>query len=174
MSVSDARFRELYRSYGRVVYARCQRILGDGAAAEDATQETFLRVFRHLDKAPSNDDAIAWIYRIATNYCLNELRGRKTRAQPGITMDARDVAESAGPDRPAAIRLEALLQNRDQAWRVITGVPEKLRAVAYLHHVDGMEQAEVARLLGVSRRTVVYRLAEFQERARKLLGDSAR
>jgi RNA polymerase sigma-70 factor (ECF subfamily) len=162
MSLSDARFRELYRSYGRVVYARCRRILGGSAAAEDATQETFLRVYRHLDKAPGNDEAIAWIYRIATNYCLNELRGRKTRARP------LDPIEPAAP-----LTLETLLQNRDQAWHVITGVPEKLRTVAYLHHVDGLEQAEVARVLGISRRTVVYRLAEFQARARKLLAECA-
>ena len=161
MSLSDARFRELYRSYGRVVYARCRRILGENAAAEDATQETFLRVYRHLDKAPGNDEAIAWIYRIATNYCLNELRSRKTRAQPIVGAE------------PAPLALETLLQNRDQAWHVITGVPEKLRTVAYLHHVDGLEQAEVARVLGISRRTVVYRLAEFQACARKLLAECA-
>jgi RNA polymerase sigma-70 factor (ECF subfamily) len=161
MSLSDARFRELYRSYGRVVYARCRRILGEGAAAEDATQETFLRVYRHLDKAPGNDEAIAWIYRIATNYCLNELRSRKTRAQPIVEVE------------PAPLVLETLLQNREQAWQVITGVPEKLRVVAYLHHVDGLEQAEVGRVLGISRRTVVYRLAEFQARARMLLAVGA-
>jgi RNA polymerase sigma-70 factor (ECF subfamily) len=162
MSLSDARFRELYHCYGRVVYARCRRILGESAAAEDATQETFLRVFRHLAKAPGNDEAIAWIYRIATNYCLNELRGRKIRAQP------LDPIEPAVP-----LALETLLQNRDQAWHVITGVPEKLRTVAYLHHVDGLEQAEVARVLGISRRTVVYRLAEFQACARELLAECA-
>jgi RNA polymerase sigma-70 factor (ECF subfamily) len=161
MSLSDARFRELYRSYGRVVYARCRRILGEGAAAEDATQETFLRVYRHLDKAPDSDEAIAWIYRIATNYCLNELRSRKTRAQP------------IAPAEPAPPALETLLQNRAQAWHVIINVPEKLRAVAYLHHVDGLEQAEVARVLGISRRTVVYRLAEFQALARQLLAEPA-
>jgi len=59
--MSDARFLELYRSYGRAVYVRCRRILGDSAAAEDAAQETFLRVHRHLAKAPSDQQAIAWI-----------------------------------------------------------------------------------------------------------------
>jgi RNA polymerase sigma-70 factor, ECF subfamily len=165
MSSSDVRFRELYRSYGRVVYARCRRILGEGAAAEDATQETFLRVYRHLLKAPSNDEAIAWIYRIATNYCLNELRDRRIRPQPGGLM---------GGDTPGGeIGLEARLQDREQAWLVITRIPEKLRTVAYLHHVDGLDQAEVARILGISRRTVVYRLADFQARARRLLAAPA-
>src|SRR5437762_3845020 len=65
----------LYRMYGPIIYARCMRLLGDRAAAEDATQETFIRVHRHLHKAP--DEALGWIYRIATNYCLNEIRNRK-------------------------------------------------------------------------------------------------
>jgi RNA polymerase sigma-70 factor (ECF subfamily) len=168
MPVSDARFRELYRTYGRVVYARCRRILGDGAAAEDATQETFLRVFRHLAKAPDNEQAIAWIYRIATNYCLNELRDRRTRPQPSERVEA---GASAAHDPSGKPSLEAVLGNREQAWRVITGLPEKLRAVAYLHHVDGLDQTEVARILSVSRRTVVYRLAEFQVHARRLLAE---
>ena len=159
---SDARFGELYRCYGRVIYARCLRILGDRAAAEDATQETFLRVYRHLAKAPGNDEAIAWIYRICTNYCLNELRDRRLRPQPEAEPERVMGSESG---------LEARLQNRNQAWRVITNLPEKLRSAGYLHYVDGMEQTEVAHVLGVSRRTVVYRLREFQLRARKLLGD---
>jgi RNA polymerase sigma-70 factor (ECF subfamily) len=138
------------------------RILGDPAAAEDASQETFLRVYRHLAKAPDRDEAIAWIYRICTNYCLNELRDRKIRPWPGGPLDR---------EHPGEPQLESLLQSREQAWLVITQVPEKLRAVAYLHHVDGLDQKEVARVLAISRRTVVYRLAEFQARARRLLCD---
>lgn len=168
MSASDARFRELYRTYGRVVFARCRRILGDGSAAEDATQETFLRVFRHLAKAPDSEQAIAWIYRIATNYCLNELRDRKNRPQPSAQLETG----AARPDTSGKPSLEAALADRQQALRVITSLPEKLRAVAYLHHVDGLDQTEVARILSVSRRTVVYRLAEFQLRARRLLDET--
>jgi RNA polymerase sigma-70 factor, ECF subfamily len=160
MSPSDARFRELYRAFGRVVHARCRRILGDGTAAEDATQETFLRVFRHLDKAPDNQEAIAWIYRIATNYCLNELRNRRLRASPDGAPD---------PQIPHQRSLEQLLQDRELALLVMAGVPEKLRAPAYLCHVDGLPQPEASRILGISRRTLVYRLASFQARAHRLL-----
>src|SRR5262249_2483041 len=76
------RLADLYRAYGPTIYARCRRLLGDDAAAEDATQETFMRVQRHLEKAPDSREALAWIYRIATNYCLNELRDSKVRAKP--------------------------------------------------------------------------------------------
>jgi RNA polymerase sigma-70 factor (ECF subfamily) len=65
-----------------VIYARCCRLLGDRAVAENATQETFMRVHKHLDKAPDGREALAWIYRIATNYCLNEIRDRKRCAEP--------------------------------------------------------------------------------------------
>ena len=49
--MTDERVTEHYRAYGPVIYARCRRLLADGEAAEDATQETFMRVHRHLDKA---------------------------------------------------------------------------------------------------------------------------
>jgi RNA polymerase sigma-70 factor (ECF subfamily) len=139
-----------------VIYARCRRLLGDGAAAEDATQETFMRVHRHLDKADSRE-ALAWIYRIATNYCLNEIRNRKRRPEPA------EQIEQIGDD------LYVALADRDLAERIVERAPEKLRVVAWLHHVDGLDQAEVARVLDISRRTVVNRLAEFSTNARKFV-----
>jgi RNA polymerase sigma-70 factor (ECF subfamily) len=57
--------------------------------------------------------------------------------------------------------------------RLIDHCPEKLRVVAWLHHVDGLDQGEVARVLDVSRRTVVNRLAEFAERAQRFIARAA-
>src|SRR4051795_10800723 len=130
--MSDDRLVELYRAYGGAVYARCRRLLGDAQAAEDAAQETFLRVHRHLARAPDARQALRWIYRIATNYCLNELRNRRYRPQP--------VADL--PDR-AAVTGDPLV-DRDLVRRIVERVPTKLRAVAFLYHVDGLEQSEVA------------------------------
>ena len=64
--------------------------------------------------------------------------------------------------------------DRDLVARIVRRSPEKLRAVAWLHHVDGIDQGEVSRILGLSRRTVVNRLAQFSQGARKLAsgGDS--
>jgi RNA polymerase sigma-70 factor (ECF subfamily) len=158
--MAEDRLVELYRSHGATVYARCRRILGEGPAAEDATQETFLRVHRHLHKAPDASQALAWIYRIATNYCLNELRGRRTRPRP--TDEVPELPSVAAP-------LEQVLADRQRALRVMERVPQKLRVVAWLHYVDGLQQAEVARVLGIARRTVLYRLAAFQQQARQIL-----
>jgi RNA polymerase sigma-70 factor, ECF subfamily len=166
---TEDRLTHLYRSYGASIYWRCVRILGDAAAAEDATQETFLRVHRHLERAPDGEEAIRWIWRIATNYCLNELRNGKRRAEP--------VAELPDAPEPALAAIAALqrgdLGDRDLARRIIARAPEDQRVIVWLHHVDGLEQEEVARTLGISRRTVVNKLAAFTENARKYLGRAA-
>ncbi len=143
-----------------MIYWRCLKLLRDEAAAEDATQETFVRVLRHLERAPSREDATRWIWRIATNYCLNQLRDRARAPEP------RDEL----PDLPAGASPEEALADRDLARRIIARVDAKLRAVAWAHYVDGLEQVEAAQLLGISRRTVANRLAAFDERARKFLG----
>jgi RNA polymerase sigma-70 factor (ECF subfamily) len=155
----DDRLVELYRAHGGAIYARCRRILGDHPTAQDATQETFMRVFRHIERLPDAREVLRWIYRIATNYCLNEIRGRKLRPEPVERL----------PELPALVSPDDHIADRQLAERIIHRVPEKLRTVAWLYHVDGLEQAEVAAILGISRRTVVNRLAEFQEKARRLV-----
>ena len=156
-AMSEDKLTSLYRAYGPVIYARCRRLLRDGAAAEDATQETFMRVHKHLAKVDSRE-ALAWIYRIATNYCLNEIRNRRHR--PDLP---EHLPEISGEN------LETILGDRDLAARIVERAPEKLRVTAWLHHVDGLDQGEVARVLDVSRRTVVNRLAEFADNARKFV-----
>jgi RNA polymerase sigma-70 factor (ECF subfamily) len=161
--VTEDRLTELYRTYGPAIYWRCVRLLGDPSSAEDATQETFMRVHRHLDETPDADEALRWIFRVATNYCLNELRARRIRPEP--------VAEV--PDRAGGGSGEQEHADRDLVLRVVDRLPEKLRAVAWLHHVDEMDQEEIARVLGISRRTVINRLAEFADKAQKIVRRAA-
>jgi RNA polymerase sigma-70 factor (ECF subfamily) len=147
----------MYRLYGSTIYARCRRILRDEQAAEDAAQEAFVRVYRHLEKVPDSEQALQWIYRVATNYCLNQIRDKRRRQSitDGRCREARDGVEIAGLDM--------------REWMV--RIPEKLCSVAWLYHVDGMNQQEVAEALGISRRTVVNRLADFNRLARVLFDD---
>lgn len=165
ITVNDDELGQLYRTYAPVIYARCRRILNDARAAEDATQETFLRVHRHLAKAPDAQDALRWIYRIATNYCLNELRDRVARPTP-----VDDVDESAGGTEGGM--LEGMI-DRDLVVRLLARVPAQIGEIAWLHHVDGLDQNEVAQLLGISRRTVVNRLAKLKHVAHSYLQRTA-
>jgi RNA polymerase sigma-70 factor, ECF subfamily len=155
------RLAQLYRQYGPAIYARCRRILGEGEAAEDATQETFMRLLRQLERAPDLEVGLAYVYRVATNHCLNCLRDARLRPEPVGQL----------PELPAG-DWEGLVLDIDTVRRLLAQLPGNLREVVWLHHVDGLDQAEVARVLGVSRRTIVNRLAEvrahvqrFQRRA---------
>jgi RNA polymerase sigma-70 factor (ECF subfamily) len=156
--VPDDRLTELYRKFGPVIYARCRQMLDTEQAAEDATQETFVRVHRHIDRAPDSREALAWIYRIATNYCLNEIRDRKKR--PELRGELPELPDGLG---------EGQLADRDLARRLVKHTPTQLRTIAWLYHVDGLQQDEIANVLGISRRTVVSRLAQFVEHSRKFV-----
>jgi len=149
---------DLYRKYGAVIYSRCRRLLKDDALAEDATQEVFVRVMRHIESAPDDKAALAWIYRISTNFCLNMIRDRNRQAEP-----VDELPEASG-DHP-----EPELLDRELAMQLVNRAPENLRAPAVLYYVDGLEQEQVAKTLGVSRRTVINRLNEFMTRSRKFL-----
>jgi RNA polymerase sigma-70 factor (ECF subfamily) len=151
----------LYRAHSAVVRARCRRLLRNDQAADDATQETFVRVLRHVAVAPADDEARAWLCRIATNICLNEIRNARTAAR---LSEHSSMMEAVGPSSS-----EERIASRDLASRVLSNLPDGVRAISVLCHVDGMHQQEVACELGMSRRTVVYRLAQFKQDAQRLL-----
>jgi RNA polymerase sigma-70 factor (ECF subfamily) len=150
----------LYRKYRPTIYVHCRRILRDRAAAEDASQEVFIRVAKNLDSAPASSEALAWIYRIATNHCLNQVRSDKHRTKMAALLSAVPVVGYGGEDR---------VVSRELVRRILQLSPTRLAAAAYLHHVDGMSHEEVASILGHSRRTIINHIALFVRRARKLL-----
>jgi RNA polymerase sigma-70 factor (ECF subfamily) len=142
---------QLYAKYGPTIYSRCKRLLKNPAAAEDATQDVFVKVMGHLDSAPA--ELLPWIYRIATNHCLNVIRDSRRHAAP-----VEQVPEQIDDE------FEQDLVARNFAAHVLDRTPTELSAPAMLYHGRGIEQAKVAQTLGVSRRTVLYRLSEFTSR----------
>jgi RNA polymerase sigma-70 factor (ECF subfamily) len=152
---------ELYRLYGPVVYRRCLRLLRDPEAARDATQEVFVKLVRDMEKLADRETVLPWIYRVATNFCLNQRRNASRRGDDADLPDlelADGTPASAFPDRTLARQVLARFDTATQA--VAVGVL-----------VDGMEHEEVAAALGISRRTVSRRLERFLEQARRFLGE---
>ena len=144
----------LYGKYGPTIYARCRRLLRDPVAAEDATQDIFVKLMRHIEAAPSEAAVLPWIHRIVTNHCLNVIRDSKRHAEP-----VEHVPEMVDDE------FEDSVVTRDFAQRLLAATPDELKAPAVMYHSHGIEQSKVAAELGVSRRTVLYRLAEFTRRA---------
>ncbi|MEW5737564.1 MAG: sigma-70 family RNA polymerase sigma factor [Myxococcota bacterium] len=146
----------LYREHGPAVFSRCHRLLKDASLAEDATQEVFIRVLRHVDSAPPETAVLAWLLRISTNYCLNSIRDDRRRRTARLRNPPDDLTPPA----------QATLVERQLARCLVATAPEKLRTPAQLYFFDELAQAEVAAALRVTRRTVISRLKDFVSHAR--------
>jgi RNA polymerase sigma-70 factor (ECF subfamily) len=149
----------LYRELGPAVYRRCLRMLGDREAARDATQEVFVKLVRDMDRLENPESALPWLYRVATNHCLNAIRDAR---RPGV--DAGDGALDAVPDAPPSH------PDRQLARQVLSRFDLQTQAIAVGVLVEGMGRGEVAAELGISRRTVHRKLHRFLHRARALFG----
>lgn len=150
---------QLYRLYGPAVYRRCLALLHDREAARDATQEIFRKLLVDQKKLLERESVLPWIYRVATNHCLNERRNRGRRGEEELQPDL-PLTKEAPPD---------LFPERQLAQRVLARFDEETQAIAVGVLVDGMEHEEIAAVLGISRRTVLRKLSRFLENARKYL-----
>lgn len=145
------KIQSLYEKYRSAILARCRRFLKDEDAAEDATQEIFVRMMSS-QKMPQGDiEQARWMQRICSNYCLSLLRDRKSASQ---------LDEVAYPTSGAC--LESRMVAVDLCQRFWKTVPVDVRAPAELFHCREMDQSAIAESLGVSRRTVVYRMTQFR------------
>jgi len=82
------------------VHALCRRMLGNDADALDATQDALLAAIRGLSRFDGRSAFATWLYRVATNVCLDELRRRRRRPVTGIAFDVAEVAENISSDAP--------------------------------------------------------------------------
>jgi RNA polymerase sigma-70 factor, ECF subfamily len=153
---------DLYRQYGPAVYRRCLRLLREPESARDATQEVFVKLVRDMDRLSDRETVLPWLYRVATNHCLN-LRRNAVRRGDDVELPDLDVADTAPADN---------YPDRALAQQVLSRFDSSTQAVAVGVLVDGMEHEEVATALGISRRTVARKLERFLTRARQLVEGS--
>lgn len=148
---------ELYEKYARLVHRRARRFCSE-SDAEEVTHEVFLLVLEKIDAFRSEASPATWLYRITTNHCLNRIRNQGRRQELWRERGA-DVAP-ATTQSPAQEDTLFLRQLWDE-------LPEELLQIGVYYHVDGMTHGEIARVTGLSRRTVGNRLEELGALARK-------
>jgi RNA polymerase sigma-70 factor (TIGR02960 family) len=162
----DDAFRALTDPYRRELHVHCYRILGSVQDAEDIVQETLLAAWRGLEQYEERDSLRAWLYRIATNRCLNALRDsrRRPREAPGLPFEVPEPTRRGEPlwlePYPDAL-LEGLAatapgpEARYETKEAVTlafvaalqHLPPRQRAVLVLRDVLGFHAAEVAEML---------------------------
>ncbi|CAL9459186.1 sigma-70 family RNA polymerase sigma factor [Streptomyces sp. enrichment culture] len=147
----------------------CYRMLGSSFEAEDAVQDTMVRAWRSLDKFEGRSSLRSWLYRIATNVCLDMLSAGNKRARPMDLTESTPLAQAALSPRPDHTWLEPMPDDRvlptpaDPAEAAVAKesvrlafmaalqrLPAKQRAVLILREVLAWKASEVAELLGTS------------------------
>lgn len=157
-------FERLVYRYEKPLYNYARRMLGNGADAEDALQETFLRLHQHKQRFRDGAVLRPWLYRIATNVCNDRLRYRKRHPQVSLdapvfddanapTLGSGLAAQQPRPDEIAgecelAARLEAALETLDV----------KHRSVFLMARYEGLAYEEIAKSLRIPVGTVKSRM----------------
>ena len=161
----------LVRKYQTRIRGYCLGVLGNGADADDAAQEVFIKAYKGLGSFQGRARFSTWLYRIAVNHCWDLLRSaarnrveswEALREQEGESLEARTV-----------VLPEARLDDRaQQVQEVLDRLPEQYKTVLILREVQGLSYQELADALGCSMDAVKARLrrarreleARFKER----------
>ena len=153
----EAAVRELTRRYNQRLFRMARGILRDDADAEDVVQETYLRVFTHLEQFRGDSSVGTWLVRIAINLALGRIR----RHRPTVDI-AETPAASADPDPETLMARQEL---RTLLERAIDDLPDPFRVVFVARMVEGLSIQETAELFHIRPETVKTRL----HRARRAL-----
>jgi RNA polymerase sigma-70 factor (ECF subfamily) len=166
-------FNCLVLSYQDQVFSHAYRMIGEEEAAADATQDAFISAFRNL-RSFRGGSFRAWLFRIVTNACYDELRRRKRRPTTSLEPldDAGEEVESpawlADPSDTPEQNLERVdLEKAIQ--HCLEDLPEDFRAVVVMVDVNGLDYLETAESIGKPVGTVKSRLARARGRLRDCL-----
>jgi RNA polymerase sigma-70 factor (ECF subfamily) len=159
-----AAFNEIVARYQNKVYNYICHMVGAGAEAEDLAQETFVRAYLSIHSFQSRASLNTWLFRIATNLCIDYLRRhKKTKAL--TTLLHREGSEEAAlqerelPDERFEPQRNLLSKElAEHLDRALQSLPEKLRTVMLLYDVEGLSYEEIAQIVDCPLGTVKSRL----------------
>jgi len=164
---NSSAYNGLVQRYQRQVYNLAYRMLGNAEDAGDLVQDTFLRAYGALASFRQDASFLTWLYKIASNLCIDQLRSRKAKSTLSLEVELEEGREpaadlrSSGPEE-AAVRGSVA----EVVQRAILNLPEKYRAVVVMRHLHDMSVDEIARVLELPTGTVKTHLFRAREMLR--------
>ncbi|KPL82489.1 hypothetical protein SE15_10105 [Thermanaerothrix daxensis] len=170
-------FNQLVLAYQDSAYNLAYRMLNDPDAAADVTQSAFIAAYRSL-KTYRGGSFRAWVLRMVTNACYDELRRRKRRPTVALEPLNRDEEEIESPawlmdDHLSPEEMVQLREVENAITHCLQDLPEDFRAVVIMVDVEGYDYAEVSQALGKPLGTIKSRLARARLRLRDCLAGFA-
>jgi RNA polymerase sigma-70 factor (ECF subfamily) len=149
-------FAIILRQYHAPIYNYLVRVLsGDRALAEDLCQEVFVRVHRALPRFDDRSLFTTWLFQIAKNRLVDELRSRERRIRPSVELDSvRSLGSAVAPHA---------IEDMDVLWRAIGGLSTDLKIALVLRDVVGLSYAEIADSLETTLAAVKWRIYKARE-----------
>jgi RNA polymerase sigma-70 factor (ECF subfamily) len=172
----EASFQELFRKFSPRILQLARRFVGSEAQAEELTQDVFVQVFRFRHRYQPQSKLATWLFTIATNLCLNELR----RPERQLRVDLWDHREQEdGPEAPALPDTEGITPEEGAATRelsrrievAVAELPPKQRAALLLSRFDGLAYRDVADVLGCTEGAVKALLFRATQSLKRTLRD---
>jgi len=146
-----AAFRLIVDRYQRPLLNFISRYLGDWAAAEDVAQEVFLRVFKAAKDYKPQAKFKTWLFTIATNLCLNEIRDNKIKP---TFADVTNLSEAeypvAAPDNFSPLKAVEKGELSTAVRKAIRNLPENQRIAILLRQYDEFSYSEISKIMGLS------------------------
>ncbi len=164
---SHQAFRELYTLYKDRIYGLCRHMSGPAEEAEDLAQEVFIAVFKNIGNFRAQSSFGTWVYRVATNLCLNRLRRRAPQFE-----SVESLSERGRPPADRAPGADELLVRKELSLRLeaaVASLPESLRIVFVLGTLEGMRYKQIAEVCECSEDAVKMRVHRARKHVRKQL-----
>ena len=156
----ETAFTMLVKKYHKHVHALAWRKIGDFHIAEDITQETFLKVYKHLATLKDLDRFPGWLYVIATRRCIAWLRKKRLHAQLVEDIDMVGKGKETYSQYVATQQAETSTEAKQEVVKqLLAKLQESERTVITLYYFGEMTCEEISKFLGVSANTIKSRLS---------------
>ena len=164
----EAAFEELIRQYEKKVYTLCFRMCGNSEDAEEAAQDAFLALWRGIDRFRQESSLSTWIYRLATNACIDTLRRRKKQSG-SVSLDDEELVFRRGDTSPQPQETVEHREAQNYAGRASSALPEEYRKVLILREIEGLSYTEIAESASIELGTVKSRISRGRSLLRNFL-----
>jgi len=162
-------FGEIVLKYQDKIYNLCRHMLGNAHDAEDASQDVFLKAFQALSKFQPEASLYTWLYRVATNTCIDRRRKPVFESLFGGSEEGERLVHDRASDAPSPERLYQSKQLDRTLQESLGKLSPKLRTVIVLKEIEELSYEEIADTLEISMGTVKSRIARAREELQILM-----
>lgn len=167
-------FTDIVKSYQHRVYSICYKFLRNKEDAEDLSQEVLVEIYRNLKEFRGDAKLSTWIYRIAVNKCMDNIRMKKRKKRNLFAFQSWGNNELERLQIPTNIHPQNLLENKEHEEIIHTAIsklPHRQKIAFTLAKIDGMKQDEIAQIMETTVSSIESLLIRAKGSLKKTLKD---